>query len=83
MNVNGIVKKYLVENGCDGLCDDNGCGCVIANLMPCDRRCEQCVPGYNHPELAVENETDFWMTPEKSVSEAKTPCKCEVCRICM
>ena len=51
MTVYEIVKKYLKDNGCDGLCTDD-CGCHLDDLMPC---CEfsliHCVPGY---EISVE-----------------------------
>ncbi len=46
MNVHDIVKKYLEDNGYDGLCTDE-CGCHIDDLMPC---CQEgiisCEPGY-------------------------------------
>jgi len=46
MNVQEIVKEWLIANGYDGLCRD-GCGCKIDNLMCCDGHdISQCVPGY-------------------------------------
>ena len=34
MNVYDIVKKYLIDNGYDGLYTDD-CGCLVDDLMPC------------------------------------------------
>ena len=35
MNVYEITKKYLIDNGYDGLFTDD-CGCLVDDLMPCD-----------------------------------------------
>ena len=65
MTVQQIVEEYLKKNGFDGLCGCE-CGCEIEDLIPCDKSwCSDCVPGFNSPKLAKENECDFWMTPEK------------------
>ena len=45
MTVKEIVKKYLEENGLEGLCGLD-CGCNLDDLMPCSCCCEKCVPGY-------------------------------------
>lgn len=45
MTIEEIVKKYLMENGYDGLVDDE-CGCCIDDLMPCDSETKNCRPGY-------------------------------------
>lgn len=60
MNCIEIIKKYLVDNGYDGLCDsDCNCGCGVNDLSPCDNlslfhckpahskklRCEDCEDG--------------------------------------
>lgn len=50
MDVCDIVKKYLIENGYDGLYTD-GCGCLVDDLMPCDCDCSYCEAGY---KLSVE-----------------------------
>jgi hypothetical protein len=44
INVKQIVKKYLIDNGFDGLFT-NDCGCKIDDLMPCSYG-EECQPGY-------------------------------------
>ena len=48
VNVKNIVKKYLKDNGYDGLfCDE--CGCLLDELMPCDcTDITDCEPGYRH-----------------------------------
>ena len=45
MNVKEIVKKYLDENGFDGLYNDR-CGCEKDDLMLCNENLEKCKPGY-------------------------------------
>ena len=45
MNVREIVKQWLEEHGCDGLCDpDAECGCGIDDLNPCGGVCDDCIP---------------------------------------
>ena len=49
MNVREIVKAYLIENGFDGLYNpDNqdGCGCKINDLFPCEEIQDECCAGY-------------------------------------
>jgi hypothetical protein len=48
LSVEGIIKKYLRENGFDGLCNcEMECGCLLENLVPCDSLDEiHCEPGY-------------------------------------
>jgi len=46
MTVKEIVKKYLIENGYDGLCN-KGCGCEIDDLVPCDGvYIDDCIAGH-------------------------------------
>ena len=45
MNVYEITKKYLIDNGYDGLFTDD-CGCLVDDLMPCDGDCSYCEAGY-------------------------------------
>lgn len=34
MDIQDIVKKFLIDNGYDGLYTE-GCGCEVADLFPC------------------------------------------------
>lgn len=47
MTVSQIVKKYLNDNGFDGLYGDH-CGCGLDDFMPCDGECSSCEPAYKH-----------------------------------
>lgn len=44
MTVKDIIKKYLEDNGFDGLAGE-GCGCLIEDLFCCDYVGPECVPG--------------------------------------
>lgn len=47
MNCKEIIEKYLKDNGYDGLIEkEEGCGCGLDNLIPCDSYCLYCEPGY-------------------------------------
>lgn len=52
MTVREIVKKYLKENGFDGLWKGE-CGCEITDLWPCEdfmgNAPNNCSPGYKVP----------------------------------
>jgi len=58
MTIKEIVKKYLIKNGYDGLCNfDDGCGCKIKDLMPCgDPNIQDCVPGHVLTIAELESE---------------------------
>ena len=45
LNVEAIVKQYLIKNGYDGLCDSD-CGCSVDLLMPCGMVDFRCQAGY-------------------------------------
>lgn len=46
MNLQEIIKKYLEDNGFDGLCGDE-CGCSIDELFVCESPdMDVCQPGY-------------------------------------
>lgn len=50
MTVTKIVRKYLSENGFDGLYNaDAECGCRIDDLAPCGEPIGECRPGYSGP----------------------------------
>jgi len=48
MTVGDIIKKYLDDNGFDGLvCSDGECGCLKDELAPCENvNLDSCEPGY-------------------------------------
>ncbi|MFW6121809.1 MAG: hypothetical protein ACOC80_13070 [Petrotogales bacterium] len=72
MTVKEIVKKYLKENGYDGLCNqDAGCGCSIDEICPYEIGL-LCEPAYKIPvekltgearEFAEAEELDFVYRP--------------------
>ena len=43
--VKEIIKDWLLDNGYDGLYNDD-CGCSIDALMPCNGNEGACIPGY-------------------------------------
>jgi hypothetical protein len=45
MNCAKIIKKYLTENGYDGLCNAD-CGCGMDELFLCGSDTTECVPAY-------------------------------------
>jgi len=47
MTVLEIVKKYLQDNGYDGLYGDE-CACCVDDLIPCDADFSDCKPGYKN-----------------------------------
>ena len=66
MTVSDIVKKYLEDNGYEGLWDeDSDCGCPIDDLFPCSEHAEGCHPGYNRPDLAPDG-FDVWICSVKA-----------------
>lgn len=46
MTVKEIIVKYLKENGYDGLCNEDYCGCELKDLMPCNELPSSCESGY-------------------------------------
>lgn len=49
INVQSIVRDWLVANGYDALAltdDWDGCGCGIDYLFPCDGPCNRCQPAH-------------------------------------
>jgi len=45
MEVLDIIKDWLKEHGCDGLCGEE-CGCLLDDLMPCGEGSTECQAGY-------------------------------------
>ena len=48
MTVKEIVKKYLGENGYDGLYCNGKCACKLSNLTDYCEDPTDCKPGYKH-----------------------------------
>jgi hypothetical protein len=73
-NVKDIVSNYLKENGFDGLCRRNSCGCGLDNLFDCPvERSEKCKPAYKHTSMKNvglgkrNNQGQFeWYSEEKN-----------------
>ena len=50
MDVGDIIKKYLEENGFDGLYSPAGdCACENSDLFPCCESPTNCKPGHKLP----------------------------------
>lgn len=57
-----MVKRYLIDNGFDGLYnEDLGCGCELADLEPCGEIRSDCTAGYKHQG---DEEYDFYKQGE-------------------
>lgn len=46
-----IIRKYLIDNGYDGLFNDGfaECACLVDDLFPCGELYGKCTPGYKVP----------------------------------
>jgi len=74
MTVKEIVKKYLEDNGYDGLCNyEPMCGCEINDLMPCREECTYCEAGYkekptpeNYDDYMIGDNPDWIIVPKKN-----------------
>ena len=56
-NVIEMVREYLEQNGCDGLCNLRlGCSCTLGNLLDCwdPEHLEDCVAGVAAKEKGTE-----------------------------
>ena len=50
MNCSEIVKKYLIDNGYDGLVYiENYCGCSLDDFNTCGEMVNDCEPAYKWP----------------------------------
>ncbi len=69
MNLREIAKKWLEDNGYDGLSNEN-CGCELSDLMPCDEPQDNCEAGYKvpcpGPELCpADGDCPWHISPKK------------------
>ena len=71
-----ITKKWLEENGYDGLYSPGVCACQLSDLMPCDEPQMDCTAGY---KLTSEKcEADFHIAETKNDScDTGHCCFCE------
>jgi len=62
LTVKEIVKKYLEENGFDGLYNPGECACKKDDLMPCEcfTETDNCEPGYFQPTDRSDRVLDGW-----------------------
>ncbi len=67
--VRDILFAWLVEHGYDGLYKEDECGCNLDALLPCERCCDACQPGYKHPG---DEHAEWYIRPEKP-EEPPTP----------
>jgi hypothetical protein len=57
MKVLEIIKKYLIANGCDGVCfPEAHCGCGIDDLCPCGETLIDCIPARKRKATKEEAE---------------------------
>ena len=53
LTIKDIIKKYLVDNGYDGLCNEE-CGCGIAEMPACCGPFDECQPAYKVQDKCPE-----------------------------
>ena len=83
MDVFGIVKQYLEQNGYDGLYCRGECGCLLEDLMPCTSESAlRCEPGYKRePDQELDDPNfDCYVGPkeEKEVRVSGVPYKVDL-----
>jgi hypothetical protein len=78
VNCKNIIKKYLKDNGFDGLYFPGECACKIDDLVSCDGGFSNCLPGYLHPG---DSDTAWYIKKEPYAStnqqeqEGILPCR--------
>ena len=64
-DVENILIKWLVDRGCEGLCNDMlACGCLVDDLAPCDGIQKDCVPAIQDKSYDGD-EFDYAMIPKR------------------
>lgn len=71
LTVNDMIKRFLKDNGYDGLFYDGECGCELNDLVPCGADPSQCEPGYKVMNN-MNDEYDFNIVPKKPTKETHT-----------
>lgn len=82
MTVLNIIAKYLKENGYDGLCENDECGCVLNGIGLCGGDFLNCVAAYRYKydkNVANKNcdDCNFYCDSESDeimLPEIKTDC---------
>ena len=70
VTVKEILKKYLNDNGFDGLYYPGECACKKDDLAPCDNLNMGCKPGYLQECKAGNENCEFdWCIAEKKNSK--------------
>jgi hypothetical protein len=75
MNLREIAKKWLEDNGYDGLTNEY-CGCELNDLMPCGEPSPNCEAGYKvpcpGPELcSADGDCQFHISIKKPESKTE------------
>jgi hypothetical protein len=80
MTVKEIIKKYLQDNGYQGLYYPGDCGCSMEDLIACSEDCSECEPGYKH-RAGEDSEWDDIICGKKEINEVEDghciTCDCE------
>lgn len=73
MNVRKILKRWLKDNGYDGLCNQLQCGCTIDDMGPCNVPLLCCKPGYKGAapsgEIDGHEKGVYWIYENKAEAE--------------
>jgi len=68
MNVNDVLRKYMKDNGYDGLYEGGeGCGCSLDDFMPCGTCNGECEFGVKREATQEEKavlEIEFMIVPK-------------------
>ncbi len=85
MRVYKIGRKYIMENGFDGLFNsDAECGCLLDDLAPCGEMGQECQPGYKTKCRCGEGcDFDVSKTPDEPDEELRTYKKTLLCIDCV
>lgn len=71
MDCREIIKKYLRDNGYDGLCNpDCSCGCGIDDMAPCCDNIFDCVPAYLNKNYCCATCNNGWCDNKGNIDNA-------------
>ena len=72
MTVYDILKKWMKDNGYDGLCNhDSECGCSLDDFFCCGEVCSECEPAYKGKPIPGDgfDGADFVMYTDKEMAK--------------